>query len=70
MSLRPHRGTIDVDAALDACYAGMAWRVRLVILRELLERRFGASSVALSTTSSAGLWVGKGKVVAQFHYAS
>lgn len=68
--LRPRQGTIVVDHAIESCYAGMAWRVKLVMLREQLQGRFGASSVVLHTTSSAGLWIGKGKVRAEFRYAA
>ena len=68
--LRPSKGTIVVDDAIDSCYAGMGWRVKLVMLREQLQGRFGASTVELHTTSSAGLWIGKGKVRAEFRYVA
>lgn len=68
--VRPSKATIRVDAAIASCYRKMRWGVKLAMLRQELEARFGADQVLFHTTSADGVWVGKGMVMAEFRYAA
>lgn len=67
--LRPASGVIDINAALEACYAGMSFRVRMVLLRDQLQERYGAKAVLFHTIGRNGKRVGQGKVRAEFRYS-